>query len=63
MYDERLCAHYSVANHSVQDLVVCDLKPLLYIDTAGCLMHESVEESASGISESKSNFGEADLVI
>jgi len=26
-------------------------------------MHETVEESDSGISESKSNFGEADLVI
>jgi tRNA U34 5-carboxymethylaminomethyl modifying GTPase MnmE/TrmE len=40
-----------------------DLKPLLLIDTAGCLMHESVEESVTGISESKSNFGEADLVL
>ena len=26
-------------------------------------MHESVEESRSGIAESKSNVGEADLVI
>jgi superfamily I DNA and/or RNA helicase len=26
-------------------------------------MHEAVEESESGISESKSNIGEADLVL
>ena len=26
-------------------------------------MHESVEESASGISESKTNVGEADIAI
>lgn len=64
MYESRLCAHASVANHSVQDLSECaDLQPLLFIDTAGCLMHEAVEESASGISESKSNVGEADLVL
>ncbi len=35
----------------------------MIIDTAGALMHEAVEESASGISESKSNAGEADIVI
>lgn len=35
----------------------------MIIDTAGALMHESVEESAKGISESKSNIGEADIVI
>jgi len=26
-------------------------------------MHESVEENTNGITESKSNFGEADLVL
>lgn len=35
----------------------------MFIDTAGALMHEDVEESATGISESKSNAGEADLTI
>lgn len=35
----------------------------MIIDTAGALMHESVEESASGISESKTNVGEADIAI
>lgn len=40
-----------------------EIAPLLLIDTAGCLMHESVEESQSGIAESKSNVGEADLVM
>ena len=64
MYDGRLVAHQSVANHSVSDLVKgSDMEPLLLIDTAGCLMHESVEESQTGITESKSNFGEADLVL
>lgn len=64
MYNDKLCAHSSVAQHSVQDIVAsAEIAPLLYIDTAGCLMHELVEESSSGISESKSNVGEADLVI
>lgn len=64
MYDDRLCAHESVAYRSVRDLSdYAELQPLLFIDTAGCLMHEAVEESASGISESKSNVGEADLVL
>lgn len=35
----------------------------MLVDTAGALMHESVEESASGISESKTNVGEADIAI
>ena len=64
MYDGRLVAHESVANHSVSDLVKdSDMEPLMLIDTAGCLMHESVEDSQTGITESKSNFGEADLVL
>ena len=33
------------------------------IDTAGSLMHESVEQQDSKITESKSNLGEADLVM
>ena len=44
-------------------MIGAEIPPLLFVDTAGCLMHESVEESRSGIAESKSNVGEADLVI
>lgn len=64
MYESRLVAHSSVADHTVSDLLPgCDLPPLIFIDTAGSLMHESVEESAHNLSESKSNVGEADLVM
>ena len=37
------------------------LGPLLMIDTAGSLMYEEVD--AESISESKYNYGEADLVL
>jgi len=63
MYDGKLVAHPQVATHTVADLSSSDWQPLMIIDTAGALMHEAVEESASGISESKSNIGEADIVI
>ena len=63
MYDGKLVAHPSVASHSVIDLSQSDWQPLMIIDSAGALMHESVEESASGISESKTNVGEADIAI
>lgn len=41
-------------------------EPLAIIDTAGSLMHEAMEAripKVGGISESKHNNGEADLVI
>lgn len=63
MYQGRLVAHSSVATHTISDLTGSDWGPLMFIDTAGALMHEDVEESATGISESKSNAGEADLTI
>jgi len=46
MYQSRLVAHESVATHTVADLAsTCELPPLIFVDTAGSLMHESVEES------------------
>ena len=42
------------------------MEPLAIIDTAGSLMHEAMEAripKVGGISESKHNNGEADLVI
>ena len=63
MYENKLVSHPSVATHTVSDLSHSDWQPLMIIDTAGALMHEAVEESASGISESKSNVGEADIAI
>ena len=41
-------------------------QPIMIIDTAGSLMHEGMQEKVpkvGGISESKHNDGEADLVI
>jgi len=77
MYQNRLVAHPDVKDRAVVDLLHEDqveaamagseitANPLLIIDTAGALMHESVPDAAStsGLAESKSNEGEADLVM
>lgn len=63
MYESKLVASETVANHTVADISQCDLPPLILVDTAGSLMHESVEQSDKNISESKSNVGEADVVV
>lgn len=63
MYDGKLVAHPKVASRTIADLSASDWLPLMMVDTAGALMHEEVEESSSGISESKSNVGEADIAI
>jgi ATP-dependent RNA/DNA helicase IGHMBP2 len=53
MYEHRLIAHGSVRNHVLNDLIeeskenATELdgnNPLLFIDTAGALMYEAVEE-------------------
>lgn len=38
------------------------VQPLIFIDTAGALMYEAVDQEV-GKNESKYNFGEVDLVI
>lgn len=65
MYHSRLLAHESVSSQALSDLAPdCPFeRPLLLVDTAGSLMHESVEQTESKLSESKSNPGEADLVL
>lgn len=74
MYESRLVAHEDVKQRSVVDLMPKDRSPdaselssspLLIIDTAGALMHESLEAGpgATTLAESKSNEGEADLVL
>ena len=73
MYDGRLVAHSSVRDHILGDLLNEESKdeevgetvsgePLIFIDTAGALMYEAVEQDV-GLTESKYNFGEVDLVI
>ena len=63
MYEGKLVAHPNVAGHTIADISASDWSPLMIVDTAGALMYEEVEESATGISESKSNVGEADIAI
>lgn len=68
VYEDQLQAHDSVANHSIHS----ESDPsssssgsnniLLFIDTAGAKMGETLTESASDKNRSKSNVGEADLV-
>lgn len=70
LYDSKLRAHESVANH-----LLCDMHgviknentstPLVLIDTEGCDMTEMVmsgDDSMSADEESKANDGEANLV-
>lgn len=64
LYGSKLLADPSVATHTLRSLPgvkeesdVADL-PLVFIDTAGCGLEETVEED-----ESKSNAGEAELVV
>ena len=66
-----MIAHESVSSHVANDLVeeskerVTELdlnNPLLFIDTAGALMYEAVEED-SKVTESKYNLGEVDLTV
>ena len=76
LYENRLVAHDDVKDRSVLDLMNKDkiqngsdlsTNPLLIIDTAGSQMQESIEgggeEGKKSLTESKSNDGEADLVI
>ena len=65
MYEGKLGAHPSVQFRTILDLGTekSELSlPLMFIDTAGSLMHEAVE-TAVGKNESKFNVGECDLVI
>ena len=73
MYGGRLVAHPSVSGRVLGDLRPSQLAedqeaselshlPLVFIDTAGSLMYEAVEEEV-GKNESKYNLGEVDLVI
>lgn len=71
MYKGKLQAHDSVKDRSLNDLLKLDEpqdSPLLLVDTAGSLMHESVDtqDGKRGIgqlTESKQNEGEADIVM
>ena len=75
MYEGRLVAHSSVSDRVFGDLLPADesrgeddadndvnSQPLIYIDTAGSLMYEAVDQEI-GKNESKYNVGEVDLVI
>ena len=65
LYHDRLVAHGSVASATLGDLGKFPpeiTSPLLFVDTAGALMYEEVEDS-KGITESKFNYGETDLVV
>ncbi|KAL4449194.1 hypothetical protein ABPG74_015576 [Tetrahymena malaccensis] len=57
VYGGQLKAHESVATHSI-----CGESILLFIDTAGAKMGETINENANDRNKSKSNLGEADLV-
>ena len=52
------------ANTSDEEVAADDLSqcPLIFIDTAGALMYEAVDQEV-GRNESKYNYGEIDLVI
>jgi superfamily I DNA and/or RNA helicase len=78
LYNNKLVAHPDVAGRLVDDLMTKEKleeqigtsdivsQPLVIIDTAGSLMSEEMESripKVGGISESKHNNGEADLVI
>lgn len=78
MYDGRLVAHSSVSDRVLGDLLKAQATsedhcagaeeesvaqdPLIFIDTAGSLMYEAVEQEV-GKNESKYNVGEVDLVL
>lgn len=57
MYGGQLIAHESVANHCIGSESI-----LLFIDTAGAKMGETINDNTNDRSKSKSNLGEADLV-
>ena len=64
LYQGKLQAHHSVANHKLGDLFPCqeiqeDIPVLLLIDTTGCDMEEQAEEDG----ESRLNRGEASVTI
>lgn len=67
MYEGELKAHDSVKARTMGDLVRTGLgedilsQPLMFVDTAGALMYESVDEES--YNESKYNGGECDLVV
>ena len=72
MYQDRLVAHESVRDRVLADLLPVSEEghdaddvsgePLIFIDTAGSLMYEAVDQEV-GKNESKYNLGEVDLVI
>ena len=77
MYEDSLIAHKSVKDRTMSDIITpssmaLDLglaqsaqevlsSPLMFIDTAGSLMHEGIDEESKN--ESKYNNGECDIVI
>lgn len=70
MYEGELKAHTSVRKRTMNDLVSQSslgegdavlASPLMFVDTAGALMYEGVDEE--GENESKYNNGECDLVM
>lgn len=76
MYEGKLIANEGVKDRLIDDIMNKELiqstesellsQPLLIIDTAGSLMHEGLSEKVpkvGGLSESKYNAGETDLVI
>ena len=76
LYHGKLVAHPDVKDRVVDELISKQnieeqvdseliVQPLVIIDTAGSLMNEGKDEKnpRNGISESKYNNGEADLVI
>ncbi len=66
MYEGELTAHSSVSQRLMTDLVKESEEellntPLMFLDTAGSLMYEGIDEESD--KDSKYNNGECDLVI
>ena len=66
MYQGELTAHSSVSQRLMTDLVKDSEEellntPLMFLDTAGSLMYEGIDEESDN--DSKYNNGECDLVI
>jgi len=66
MYSGELTAHASVSQRKMTDLVKHSEEellntPLMFLDTAGSLMYEAIDEDSEN--DSKYNNGECDLVV
>jgi len=65
LYEGKLVADPSVSGHLLKDICESELGPMLFIDTAGFELRESIPASDSLLEDdlSKMNEGEAKLVV